>query len=417
MLIQFTFKNFKSFRDENTLFMTATDTNDICELYSRVGQYKLLPVTGIFGANASGKSNVLEALRYMHNYVIYSFGYEDNISTDILDEANKFSYRSKNTQIPFLLDKDSADQESLFEIIYTDENDSCRTYKYGFTVKQNIISNEWLEYKSKTGKKFNTVFNRKDNNFNGIKDKNDKIIIVKTIKPQSLILSTGAKLNIPIIQNVYKWFTNNVFINFGEPFENLAISEITKSLINKEYTTIDKLIDYIKSFDPSIINFEIDTNSNKNIYCIHNEINSNEKIRIPYYMESDGTKKMISLFFCLYDIINKGNILFIDELNAKLHPLLVRNILILFYNKETNPNNAQLIFTSHDTWMMKNDSLRNDEIWFTNKDNNGISSLYSLSDFKINEEINHDKEEYYLLGAFDAIPELKPINLLDSDKK
>ena len=401
MLIQFTFKNFKSFRDENTLFMTATDTNDICELYSRVGQYKLLPVTGIFGANASGKSNVLEAFEYMHNYIINSY----NIFAEKTEFATDFS------QKPFILDDTSENTPSFFEAEYIDKKDKYKTYRYGFTILKNTVIEEWLKYKSKTGKDYKTIFKRtntKDIDLSGIKKEHQNNINI-AIKPQVLILSIGAILNVPELLNVYYWFIRNKFINFSE-YKLTNTNIIFNLLQTEDYKK--SLLKYISSFDSSIIGIEADKDS-KEIYTVHKKAGSEETVRFLYNMESAGTKKMIDLHIKFKNVLDSGNVLYIDELNAKLHPLLMRNILILFYNKETNPNNAQLIFTSHDAWMINNKSLRNDEIWFTEKDSNGISSLYSLDEFKVSDNPDIDFEKYYLVGKFGAIPDLKPIHLTE----
>ena len=124
---------------------------------------------------------------------------------------------------------------------------------------------------------------------------------------------------------------------------------------------------------------------------------------------------MFTLYSELQEVISKGSVLFIDELNARLHPLLVRNFVLIFLNPKTNVNHAQLIFTTHDTWQLSNQLLRRDEIWFTAKDEQGVSTLYSLADF-IDEggtRIRKDEsyERNYLLGKYGAIPTLKTIDL------
>ncbi len=148
-------------------------------------------------------------------------------------------------------------------------------------------------------------------------------------------------------------------------------------------------------------------------------LNNNGIKKLSLQNESSGTQKMITLFMHFHRVIQGGYPIFIDELNAKLHPLLVRLLLNMFSNPETNPNNAQLIFTTHDSWLMKKDILRRDEIWFTDKNINGVSELYSLVEFKDNKgkNIRNDEnyEKNYLLGKYGAIPNLSLINLLDKD--
>lgn len=128
---------------------------------------------------------------------------------------------------------------------------------------------------------------------------------------------------------------------------------------------------------------------------------------------------MFALYPDLERVLNSGGVFFVDELNARLHPLLVRNIILTFLNPETNRNHAQLIFTTHDTWQLSNQLLRRDEIWFTEKDDAGVSTLYSLADFvdETGARIRKDEsyEKNYLLGKYGADPSLKTIQFLEEE--
>ena len=141
--------------------------------------------------------------------------------------------------------------------------------------------------------------------------------------------------------------------------------------------------------------------------------------QIPLGEESAGTLKMFALYPELQEVLKKGSVLVIDELNARLHPLLVRNFVLTFLNPKININHAQLIFTTHDTWQLSNQLLRRDEIWFTEKDSNGLSTLYSLADFQNDEGMKIRKDESYeknyLIGKYGAIPALKSIEILKED--
>jgi AAA15 family ATPase/GTPase len=140
---------------------------------------------------------------------------------------------------------------------------------------------------------------------------------------------------------------------------------------------------------------------------------------MPLSEESSGTLKMFALYQPIQDVLERGSTLFIDELNARLHPLLVRNIILTFTNSEINKNNAQLVFTTHDTWQLSNDLLRRDEIWFVEKDKDGVSDLYSLSDFLDSEGEKIRKDEVYaknyLVGKYGAIPKLKSLYMLKGE--
>ena len=149
---------------------------------------------------------------------------------------------------------------------------------------------------------------------------------------------------------------------------------------------------------------------------MHNVIGSNEPVAIPLKLESAGTLKMFALYPFLREVLQTGGVLFVDELNASLHPLLVRTFVLTFLNPDTNPRHAQLVFTSHDVWQLNSNLLRQDEIWFTEKDSSGVSALYSLADFsdKDGAEIRKDtnNERDYLLGKYGAIPTVECFDLM-----
>lgn len=151
------------------------------------------------------------------------------------------------------------------------------------------------------------------------------------------------------------------------------------------------------------------------IDILHRTVDGNGAVPLPLDDESDGTKKMFYLFGYLESLMSSRSVIVIDELNAKLHPLLVRYLLTMFIDKTKNPNHSQLIFNCHDAWLMKARILRRDEIWFTEKDNCGLSSLYSLADFvdedsyKIRKDADYEKN--YLLGKYGAIPVFESLDM------
>ena len=154
------------------------------------------------------------------------------------------------------------------------------------------------------------------------------------------------------------------------------------------------------------------------IEAIHRGVDGG-RVAIPLREESSGTLKMFALYPILQKTLEKGGVLFVDELNARLHPLLVRNFLITFLNPEINRNHAQLVFTSHDSWQLSNHLLRRDEIWFTEKNEDGVTTLYSLADFisADGEKIRKDEsyEKNYLLGKYGAIPTLKFLDVFKGE--
>ncbi len=423
MLLQFNFKNFKSFKDDTTLDLTATKISEFNNHVISIANERILPVAAIFGANASGKSNVQEAFRYMAMYVINSLDYGDES-----DGKKKKSRFFKPT--PFLFDSKSKTEESSFEIYFIDsEENGAKTYNYGFTVDSTGVREEWLNYKSKTARgNYKRIFyrNGEDYDFSGIPLKSQENLKI-ALEKETLIVSLGAKLKIAKLKFIRDWFLNNDFADFGRPIENFFLSQLIPEGFADDETVRNKVVDYFASFDPSIIGFNVEVLKSDNddedehlkIDAIHKMIDSEQTTSIPLQNESAGTLKMFALYPMLDDVLSTGGVLFVDELNARLHPLLVRAFIITFLNPEINTKNAQLIFTSHDSWQLNGNILRRDEIWFAEKDLNGISNLYSLADFvdedgvKIRKDENYEKN--YLLGKYGAIPSLRYFDMFKEE--
>lgn len=420
MLIQFNFKNFKSFRDEAILDLSAAKMTEFSERVTTEGNEKILPMAAIYGANASGKSNIYHAFEYMADYVIESFKYGD--------EEKKFE---EYKPTPFLFDSVSSDAESAFEIYFTiPGNKAEKTYNYGFCVDKHGVTEEWLNSKAKTARKFKPVFYRSVEedtlDLSGL-PKNSRENIQVALEKQVLIVSLGAKLKVNKCKDIRDWFLANEFADFGNPFTNFFLSRrLPKDFIDDD-SVKKKVVEYFASFDEHIKDFEIeevsyDAETKEETYkisALHKKIDSDGFAAIPLDMESAGTLKMFALYPELQDVLEKGSVFFIDELNARLHPLLARNFLLIFLNPEININHAQLIFTTHDTWQLSNQLLRRDEVWFTEKDEQGISKLYSLADFvdESGSRIRKDEsyEKNYLIGKYGAIPTLKSIDIFKEE--
>ena len=396
MLIQFNFKNYKSFRDEATLDLSAAKMTEFSDRVVSEGNDKILPMAAIYGANASGKSNIYNAFGYMADYVIESFKYGD--------EEEKFEeYRPT----PFLFDSVSNDAESSFEVYFTIPGDKAeKTYNYGFCVDRHGVTEEWLNVKAKTARRYASVFYRSTEedtlDLSGLpKSSRDNIQVA--LEKQVLIVSLGAKLKVNKCKDIRDWFMANEFADFGDPFTNFFLSRRLPKGFVDDNRVQKKVIEYFASFDEHIKDFEIeklphDADSKEETYKIsslHKKIDSDTFAAIPLSMESAGTLKMFALYPELQDVLEKGSVFFIDELNARLHPLLVRNFLLTFLNPEINTRHAQLIFTTHDTWQLSNQLLRRDEVWFTEKDEQGISKLYSLADFVDESGARIRKDESY----------------------
>ena len=420
MLIQFNFKNYKSFRDETSLDLSATKMKEFESSVVTIGGEKILPVAAVYGANASGKSNVYSAFEFMTAYVEKSFFYGDDDKT--FADARP---------TPFLFDSRARNAESMFEVYFTIPGESAeKTYNYGFCIDETGITEEWLNTKAKSAREFKSVFYRntekQELDLRGIaKVSRDNIEVA--LNRQVLIISLGAKLKVEKCKQIRDWFLLNEFADFGNEMTNLFLSRtLPKGFVEDEKVRED-VLKYFSSFDKQITGFKIEELPSKDeqkekkyaIDAIHRMIDSEDDTKLPLHQESAGTLKMFAMYPALHEVLEKGGVLCIDELNSRLHPLLVRNFILTFLNPEINKNHAQLIFTTHDTWQLSNQLLRRDEIWFTEKDEKGLSNLYSLADFvdedgsRIRKDENYEKN--YLLGKYGAIPSLETIRLLEEE--
>lgn len=423
MLIQFNFKNFKSFRDEVSLDLTATKIKEHEDHVAEVANDKLLKVAAIYGANASGKSNVYDAFEYMTYYVDESFKFGDE------EERRRKTGDSYSRVMPFLFDENSRNEDTTFEVFYVDNSeDTGKTYQYGFSLKKDEVVEEWLYSKAKTARnKYRTIFYRKKGEeleMNGF-SKNHVENIKASLNKESLIVSLGSKLRIAKLKKVRDWFLKNEIVNFGDPAENFFLSRVLPEGFVDRKEVQDNVVEYFASFDEAIQDFNIeelsreeekDNSKSYKIDALHKMGDSGKMISIPLKQESSGTLKMFALYPSLKEVLDHGSTLFIDELNARLHPLLVRNIILTFLSPEINTRNAQLIFTTHDIWQFSNELLRRDEIWMVNKNRDGASELYSLVEFKDEDgnKVRRDEAlaKNYLTGNYGAIPALQPMKML-----
>lgn len=428
MLLQFNFKNYKSFKNETCLEMRATSISEHKDRIFSEANEKALPVVAIYGANAHGKSNVVDAFRYMHFYVLKSLDFGGDVNSK---NFGKVAHHNEDfvRPIPFLLDDNTKKSESLFEVYFTKiEGSGEKIYCYGFTINSEGVNEEWLNSKTKTSKKFKKIFYRDKDalELDGIPE-NSRENIKVALEKETLVVTLGAKLKIQVLKNIRDWFYKNNFVDFGEPFTNFMLSRLMPDGFDDKEVS-NNVVKYISAFDDSIVDFivekdELDSNEEKDdgykIFTLHKSETSKGVERLPLVFESSGTKKMLSLYPFLQEILGNGGILVIDELNSRLHPLLVRNFILTFLNHDINKNNAQLIFTTHDIWQLHDKTLRRDEIWFSEKGSDGVSTLYSLYDFydddgnKIRKDEDYQKN--YLLGKYGAIPRMKDFDMFKEE--
>ena len=408
MLIRFSFKNFKSFKDENCLDMEATSLKEHDYNVAKTDSTEILKVSAIYGANASGKTNVLQAFSYMKKRILVS---DDSKVNSPIDEENIYSFMINDNPI------------SLEVEILAKNN---KIYKYGFDILKDKIISEWL-YEKRINK-FYEIFERNNNNVQIMKVKN-KLFDLANIDDKSLFLKSFRAIDKSNedFNSVYEWFMNSNYLDLGDPkFEDALNKRMSLRIVEDEKYR-SELLAFIKTFDATIDSINISPNSleeikNMNgvvkVELVHNY--EDGKKALPISLESNGTMKMFHLFDFFMDALKNGMVLFVDELDAKLHPLLTRYIINLFHNSEKNIGNGQLIYSTHDTVNLNKETFRRDEIWFAEKDKNGISEIYSLSDYIMEDENGNAKKvrndatynKDYLTGRYGAIPVLEEFNIV-----
>ncbi|WP_026713786.1 AAA family ATPase [Flavobacterium daejeonense] len=434
MLVQFSIKNFKTFKDKVTLSMVASnyDKSDLegsnvfdIENYS----HRLLKSAVVYGANASGKTKFIDALAFMRWFVI-------NSSTKT-QEGDEISVDS------FKLSTQTENAPSEFEVIFL--INECQ-YRYGFEADKNSIKSEWLFQKKLTLKpKEVELFYREGLEIDFHKSFQKMKRVTKDgddiLRDNALILSLSNQFKVKEAKEISNYFRRIGFLLGNEPdhYESFSLNEIFES------TEIGlKIIETIKRFDIGISNInvrevkssdgikspkelldKIDEIIKKNKDTIIIETESvhrkydndynyvdNEVFNFSN-MESAGTQKLLAVLGPIYDSLVNGNIVFIDELDSRLHPNIVSHLIKLFNSSETNPKNAQLIFNTHNTNLLNENLFRRDQVWFTQKNRYGEGKLFSLAEFKVRKGENF--EERYLDGRYGGIPFLENIsNLFNS---
>ena len=412
MLINFSFGNFRSFRDTNSLRMEAGRVDDLTESVIEKEGFRLLPVAAIYGANSSGKTNVIKAM---------------GVFRYIVTKNSKLDPDDTLFQAPFLLDVQTQEAPTVFEIQILLEG---VVYRYGFEYLSTEVVNEWLyEKEVKPYARERCLFQREKQEIDISSEyfpegKNKK----ELTRTNRLFLSLVAQLNGEISQKLIRYLGNcNTICGLeGGGYEQLSLE-----MIEHHSEGYQETMELFKKLDLGFTEIEVeekeapnglkeriaalqdvDPQKNQNAkvyetYTTHNVYDQDGKVvgherLFANDAESNGTLKIIGLSGPLFDTLLKGKVLFVDELDAKLHPMLTRAIVHLFMNKETNPKGAQLVFTTHDTHLLDKEYLRRDQVWFTEKDATEASDLYSLLEFKERNDRNFAKN--YIEGRYGAIP-------------
>lgn len=420
MLVNFTFQNFRSFRDEKTLTMEAASIKELRESILVRDKYSLLPAAVLYGANSSGKSNVLLALLTMRTVLLSSVR---------LNPTDELNYQ------PFKLDLVSPTMPTSFEIQFLQDN---VTYRYGFDYDKTRICKEWLYERVVGGREYN-LFLRVEDEFEVSKTRFNEGVGKERATPSNrLFISLVAQLNGAKSMRILDWFNH---CNYLSGMDSQGYAGFTLKLFSEQLEGHKEVSDFFhhtqlgfqellvkeKAFSadtfPGNVSLPDSLRSHlmeelkgkkvleaKTTHPIYDE--SGEVSSMGTFdkdeMESEGTKKIIEMSGPIFDTLREGKLLIIDELDAKLHPFLTRSILQLFMNPETNRSGAQLIFATHDTNLLNLTYLRRDQIWFTEKDKTESSDLYSLVEFKDEggAKIRNDRslQKDYINGRYGAIP-------------
>lgn len=416
MLIEFNVSNFLSIREQASLSMVATKGPELANENTFLTDISAVPYllrsSAIYGANAAGKSNFIKALQLMRGLVLQS---------SIKVQANE-----KLPITPFLLDEESSLKPTEFEVTFI--NQGVR-YQYGFSATVERINEEWLlAYPS--GKAQRWIERRYDSvscsyQWGGMGNLTGKKELWKeATRSNALFLSTAMQLNNQQLKPVFSWFANKLHIvGFGrwsQSFtKNFCKTENIKKQITGFLKAADVNIDDIELEEkkislqnlpddmPEELRRHLEEEFKLQVKTIHT-LKTGRKVFFDLNDESDGTQKIFALSGPWLDTLENGYILIIDELHDNLHPLMVKFLVSLFHNPETNPKNAQLIFTTHDTSILNQEVFRRDQIWFCEKDTHQATTIYPLTDFSPRKGVEN-LERGYLSGRYGALPYLTSI--------
>ena len=393
MLCQFSFKNFMSYKDETIFDLQAEPLNEFSEsIIEFDGVSNLLPVSVIYGPNGGGKTNLLKALSCLISLVTKPIEDLEKTRSDLILQ------QSMSCE-PFSLDADSKNEPTEFNIYFRTQKNEFRYY---IAIKNDIIVSEVLHRRSLGGKKTAIIFEREEGDII-LGASINKARVSKDVNPKMPYLSFLAiTYNFHVIAEVQTWFESCIIRNYANPIveHNIMLSEDEQFKSNFIHALNDMGID--------VSNYRYDKDA-KQIF-LSRTVHDNE-FELPFPVESDGTRKVFAALPVLMLALNQGRLVIIDELDAKLHPKLLRYIISLFTNREINKNGAQLLFTSHDMSTLKNDVFRRDEIWFAALNNEHSSEIYSLYEIRredgsrINATASYDKQ--YLEGRYGADPYLR----------
>ncbi len=393
MLCQFSFQNFKSYKDETTFDLQATAISEFEEsLIKREKCSNLLPVSVIYGPNGGGKSNLLQALACLITTVVKPIHDLGNTREDIIIQQG-FS------AMPFLYDKDSVDEPIEYRIFFRKGD---YEYRYYLATRKDEIFAETLDRRTFGGKRPAQIFYREGEAITLGPTLSKEGVNTKVNEKMPYLSFLAINYNIPVIAEVQEWFESCIIRSYGNPIVEMEIMFSEDANVKKQIVTL------LNDMGIDIEDYRFDNDENqlflkRTIAGKSYELSLNE--------ESDGTRKLIAALPAILIALQEGRLVVIDELDAKLHPKLLRYVISLFKNPKVNKNGAQLLFTSHDMSTMKNTVFRRDEIWFAALNEKRSSEIYSLYEIRHedNERVKSTAafDKQYLEGRYGADPYLQ----------
>ena len=427
MLVEFTFKNFRSFRDTASLSLEATGVSHLKNCLIEQNNVKLLPGVAIYGKNGGGKSNVIRAFWFAVQFV---------------KNAQRMQHeKSEIPVIPFALNDYSFAQPTEFEFIYFIDKIK---YWYCFSATKEKVIQEYLYHAPKGQKAL--VFKREGQEFTFTEEKAKRTLISKTVAKNQLFFLVACAMNDSACIGAMRWFRDYVF--FSRDYIDFPAQLIEYS---EDKNMLSAISDYAKSADVGIedVRYEINSNEINDDESFPDGIPEGIKVAVTQFLralsetpnnseirlkmgqmtakashlgktstgelssyeldlsdESDGTRKLMALSPAIESALKKGGVLLVDEIERELHPTLVNFIVSKFQSKKTNPYGAQIIFTTHNTELMNLELIRKDQLYFVDKKaTDGTSELYSLSEFSTRTTDNIRKG--YLIGRYGAVPNVE----------
>ena len=427
MLIEFRFKNYRSFRDEAVLSMEASGYGMYKNSLIPVGTKSFLPAAALFGKNGGGKSTVIRAFW---------------LAVQFIRNAQRTQHEKAEIPVsPFLLNDYSKDEPTEFEFIYIVNGIK---YIYGFSATKKKVLTEYL-YHSPKGQKA-LVFSRDGQSFTFTEEKQKRKLISETVSENQLFFSVACTMNDSACTNAMKWFREYVYFsndysdiptqlleysedknmlrsisNYAKSAD-LGIQDMSFDFNSQEIRTESELPDDMpEDMKASLLQFWRQLSENTNVSDIHlktkqltskaahlgvDKEGNSKTYSLDLFEESDGTMRLMSIAPAIESVLEKGGVFFADELERELHPELVNFIVSKFQSKASNPHGAQIVFTTHNTELLNMELLRKDQLYFVDKSNDtGVSELYSLIEF--NTRTTDNIRKGYLVGKYGATPDVK----------